>query len=257
MCLRGPNPAETTMPGAMSKIPDVQEAVRRLEGVAHASVRWPEMEGPATLRVEFASDADRAAVTQRVVEVLHEVGNVDLATIEVDEPPRPAGELPPEPTRGGTRTAAPRARLGPEPSAPGSTRSDASARAVFVGLSVNRGELDTVVRVSLHMGDQRVSGQATAPTTGREGPRSAAQATVTALAELLPMTVRLQSEWVEVAAATHERPEIVHSAVTAVTRGGEETVVGSSMVRRDVREASVRATLDAVNRRMARLRELL
>jgi isopropylmalate/homocitrate/citramalate synthase len=68
--------------------------------------------------------------------------------------------------------------------------------------------------------------------------------------------IRTAVEGVYAQGRRHERPEIVHAAVTYLTRSGEETVVGSSIIRRDVREAAVRSVLDAINRRVSRLMSL-
>ncbi len=40
------------------------------------------------------------------------------------------------------------------------------------------------------------------------------------------------------------------SAVTCLSRRGEQVLIGSAIVHSDIREAAVRATLDALNRRL-------
>ncbi|HUH08805.1 MAG TPA: hypothetical protein VML96_13475 [Egibacteraceae bacterium] len=209
----------------MSKIPDVQQAVRDLEGVAFAAVRWPDPKGPATLRVEFAEGADREQVTREVLDTLREVGGVDLETMEIRIP-----EPPPEGHREG------------------------HPRPVFTGMSVDRRELDSAVEVTLTFNGRHVTGHASGLATWQEGPRTAAAAALLALREFLPSSVRVQLEWLEVVeGSAWGRPKIVQSAVTCLTRQGEEVFVGTAFVVNDVREAAVRATLDALNRRLDRL----
>ena len=46
---------------------------------------------------------------------------------------------------------------------------------------------------------------------------------------------------------------VVIVAVTYVDKGGEQLLIGSSMNSEDIKEAVVKATLDAVNRRITKL----
>lgn len=209
----------------MTKIPELQAAVRDLEGVAHASVRWPEPHGPAVLRVEFAGGVDREQVTADILEVVAEVGAVDLGSMQV-----------------GTTT-------------PPASREDGSrpGRPVFSGLTVNRTDLDSSVTVTLGYAGRTASATVEGLATRRAAPHTAASAALSALREFLPAHVRVHLEWLEVIeSAAPGRPELVHAAVTSLTNSGEETFVGTAIVRGDLREAAVRATLDALNRRFQR-----
>lgn len=249
----------------MSKLPDLQAAVRRLEGVQHATVRWPDPGGPAILRVEFAEDANRAAVTDEVVATLRDLAGVNIEDLHVESAgsgsatgsgstagpvvgtPVSVSEVPDsgsaDPVRRTRRSA-------PEPPRNGS---DDWARPVFRGMTIDRGELDTAIEVTLGIGPDSFRGRAEGLATLRETPRTAASATLTALHDLLPDDVRVQLDWLEVVEGSGpRRPDIVHSAVTCLSRNAEETFVGSAIVRSDLREAAVRATLDALNRRLER-----
>lgn len=210
----------------MSKIPDIQAAVRALQGVRQASVRWPEPDGPATLRVVFSDDADRDGVTASVLATLEDVAGVDLQTLELPVPPRPAPE---------------------------GSEERRAARPVFVGLTVDREDLEASVTVRLSMGGARVVGRADGLATSRMTPRTAAEAVLVALTELLPHTVRVQLEWLEVTEAARGRPGLVQCGITCLSAAGEETYVGSALLREDPREAAVRATLHALNRRLQQL----
>lgn len=206
----------------MSDLPEVQRALRATEGVAHARVVWPDPEGPAHLSISFVDGADEPVVAREVLEVLRRVGHIDLDTLELlhDE-----SEGAPE-------------------------RPVAMERPVFEGLALDRQELDAAVTVTLRWQGRQVSGQATGLASSRHAPRTAAEATLAALRELLPPTVRVQLEWLEAAEVGAPRERLVQAAVTVLTPAEENAHVGSALVRGDVREAAVRATLDAVNRRL-------
>lgn len=262
----------------MSKIPDVQEAVRRLSGVASASVRWPDPLGPATLRVEFAPGADHAQVTQEVLEALRDIGGADTDSLEVrlSEPGDTVGAAVTTPAQSATATAGtgtaavPGRAVAAEAADPGAARTSSAAagadlpapadgrldRPIFTAMLVERGQLDTNVEVVLELSDRRLTGRAEGLTTRDDVVRTAASAALSALREILPERVRLQLDWLEIAdPGAPGRPQLVHASVICLTPAGEETYVGAAMVRGDLREAAVRATLDAVNRRLLRLLE--
>jgi hypothetical protein len=236
----------------VSELPELQQAVRALRGVAHATVRWPEPGGPATLHIIFERDADRDEVTREVLDALQRVGDVDLATLRVQVPPPPGAPAP--------ETGEPRRSAEAEAGARGPGQPavvDEGRRPVFSGLSVERTNLDNTVVVTLRLGERLLTGRADGLATRRATPRTAAAAALLALREVVPRDTRLYLEWLEIVdAASPERPTVVQSAVTCLTASGEETYIGSAIVRDDVREAAVRATLDALNRRLERFAAL-
>lgn len=201
-------------------LPELQQRVRDLDGVAEATVRWPDPHGPAELRVRIDHDSDAADVTGQVLEVLERVGGVDLDTLDLREA---EGEAP--------------------------------TRPVFAGLEVQRGELDVQVEVTLRYLDREIRGVAEGLATADHTPRVAAAAALAALAKIVRDDVRLHVEWVEVPDTTAPRSAVVSVAVTCLSPDGQDQHVGSAFVRGDLREATVRATLDAVNRRLRRLTE--
>ncbi len=205
---------------AVSAMPQLQEAVREVRGVARAMVRWPDPLGPAELQVEFSGDADRETVARDVLAALRHVGGVDLATLSL--------------TTIEETDAAPVGR-----------------RPVFSSLSVDRGDLDATVEVTLSFEGRPVVGRAAGLSTALGTLRTAAAATLAALEELIGSDARVQLDWLEVVeVGAPGRPEVVSAAITFLTRGSEEIHVGSALVRGDEREAAVRATLDALNRRL-------
>ncbi len=216
-----------------SDLPDVQDAVRDVQGVAHASVNWPDPRGPAKLEVTFEANADEAEVTRNVLAVLEATGGVDLTTLELaaDRLDRPRGA-----SAGVPETPAPM-----------------SSRPVFVGLTVDRGPLDTAIEVTLESGGKQAEGRAEGLTSQQQVMRTAATATLLALRQLVSDRVRLQLEWVEMIDGHAGRQSVVQVAVTTLTEVAEDVQIGSAFVRSDVRESTVRATLDAVNRRIGAL----
>lgn len=201
-------------------LPEVQQRVRELDGVAEARVRWPDPHGPAELHVRIEHEGDPADVTGRVLEVLERVGGVDLDTLDLRE-----------------------------------SASGSHPRPVFAGLEVNRGELDVQVEVTLRHRDRQFRGVAEGLATAEHTPRTAAAAALAALAQIVRDDVRLHVEWVEVAESVGPRTGTVSVAVTCLTPEGQDQHVGTAFVRGDLREAAVRAALDAVNRRLHRLCE--
>jgi hypothetical protein len=217
------------MQNSLSELPAVQRAVRELDGVAHARVSWPDPLGPAKLDISFHPGADDAEATRNVLSVLERIGGVDVRTLDLAAVEREAA-----------------AETGREVS--GDER-----RPVFVALNVDRSELDMAVEVTLEMDGKRVCGRAEGLASFQQSSRTTAAATLVALRELLPPRVRLQLEWLEVVEPHGSRPAVVQVAVTVLTHAGEDLHIGSAFAQGDLRESSVRATLDAVNRRLGAL----
>lgn len=215
----------------LSKLPAVQAAIRALAGVGLASIRWPEPEGPATLRIELVPGADRAEATASILDTLATVAGADLSSLRVALPPPPRGNK-------------------------SANRPARAARPVFERLAVRRSALDATVTVTLSYDGRDLTGEAEGLARGHSIPRTAAAATLAALAGVLPADLRVQVDWLEVHDGGHPtRPTVVQVAVALLSPSGEETVIGSALVRDEVREAAVRSTLDAVNRRLPHLLE--
>jgi hypothetical protein len=78
-----------------------------------------------------------------------------------------------------------------------------------------------------------------------------ASATLNALEQLIGGRARFELEVIEVAPTGRDRTVLVN--VTMLTNTGSERLTGAAGVRDDVRQAAIRATLDAVNRRVEML----
>ncbi len=72
-----------------------------------------------------------------------------------------------------------------------------------------------------------------------------------AVEELLGDAARFELEFIEATLTGHDRTVLV--SVTMLTGMGSERLTGVAGIRDDVRQATIRATLDAINRRVEML----
>lgn len=120
-----------------------------------------------------------------------------------------------------------------------------------VGVTVLLSGRKTEAKVQLEIGSEIYEGCATGPSTLGNKLRLVSQATVIALEEYLKGTCNILTE--DIGLITLSGSQAVVVSITLVTNIGEERLVGSVFVKQDAREATVKATLAAVNRRMALL----
>jgi hypothetical protein len=102
--------------------------------------------------------------------------------------------------------------------------------------------------VTLGLSGHEHTGSAGAASTPTSVHRSVAQATLRAVEEALGGEVRFELEHLETTVLGTDRAVVVEVAM--ITRHGSEKLTGVSAVREDARQAVIRATLDAVNRRI-------
>jgi hypothetical protein len=102
--------------------------------------------------------------------------------------------------------------------------------------------------VTLRLEGRDYSGESDGAATTTGVHRSVATATLHAVESVLGGRVRFEVEHVEIASAAGERTALV--VLTLVTERGSERLSGASVVREDMRQAVIRATLAAVNRRI-------
>ncbi len=207
-------------------LPDYAEivaALRAVPGVAHANVR-PDADGAGLLQLGLEPDADEAAVAGQVGRLLLErfgVG-IDAEHIGMLEDASVEQEHEPEPGRG--------------------------RRVAIRRMQLMSSGLDVTATVVLAQADREAVGEARGTATQSGVHRAVAGATLRAVEALVDGQVRFELEAVEVTALAGERTVVV--AVTLVGPGGHDRLTGSATVRQDVRQACIRAALDAVNRRV-------
>ena len=107
------------------------------------------------------------------------------------------------------------------------------------------------VRVSLQKGEQQVEGTAKGTNSKNNICRLTAKATLNCVHELFAiddMFIIEDIEKIQIA-----KREAITVAVSFISGQGEEMLVGSAVVRKDEYEAIVKATLDAINRKIVRV----
>ena len=118
-----------------------------------------------------------------------------------------------------------------------------------IGYRLNSGM--TEVSVALSLGESNAEVTVRGPNSLQNQTRLVANATVGSLKELLGGVIDFVVEDVNV--LNFVRREVVLVGVSTISPNGEEMLVGATLVRGDIKEAVVKATLDAVNRRLQRM----
>jgi len=118
-------------------------------------------------------------------------------------------------------------------------------------VTVLSGGRSTEAKVLLEIGGDIYEGTSSGPSTAINKLRVISQATLLALEAFLKGTCNLVTE--DIALINLARRQAVAVSVSLVTNIGEERLIGAAFMNEDEREAAVKATLSAVNRRMALL----
>jgi len=254
----------------------VLEAVRLVPGVRDANLRWSSGYGH-TLRIEFHDDTDEGQVTREVARVLRETmglaaqPSAPRLTAEestLDRPirprpaapaaapvaprPRPAADPAPEQQR---TDLAPR---GTRPLPPPPGRAGAKARVVLDHVQVTTLGVDAtvLVRLDVSTGGSAV-GKGQGPAVDQYLLRLAAHAAGDAVDQLLvdPTTGDSRGRcFVEhVGVVPFAGCEVAVVVLLFVCGTFAEQLAGCALINGDPRQAVVRATLSAVNRRLESL----
>ncbi|MDI6901954.1 MAG: hypothetical protein QMC79_09720 [Anaerosomatales bacterium] len=122
------------------------------------------------------------------------------------------------------------------------------ARAKIKSINSEVSGINAAISVALELEGDIYIGQATGPAsqTGRQ--RLVAQATLNAVEEYLEQSLGFALEDVGIIQLGRERVAV--ACVALVTALGEQTFSGSALVRQNEKDSIVRATLDAINRRI-------
>lgn len=252
-------------------------ALRVLPGVADAEIIADERaNGAGTLRLSLAAGADEVAVATEVnrvlrdrfglgvdsgrVHVVEETTPVAVPPVEMPQYPPPLQSVPSLPIDPGypppAFTAVPDPSL-PPPVFPGPgpvaqaeivTR---GGRLLIHRLQLVSAGLGVTAAVTLGLDDDEYTGEADGAATPASVYQSVAAATLRAVETVVAGNARLSLEQVEIATLGSDRVALV--AVSLASSAGSERLTGAAVVRDDVRQAVIRATLDAVNRRMQAL----
>ena len=257
----------------------VMEAVREVDGVRSASVRL----GPTgihTLRLDLSDEADPGQVSSAVARLLLE--RMGLAAAPQDVPqarPMSPGGWPPEQVGAEPVAEAPvepawqedsdRPAWQPEsddPAWPGHMAEPASRplhpvkpgmRVLLDQVQVRTYGLESTVEVQLTAGERQTTGAASGPTADSYLVRLAAVAAAKAIDAMLRDVTEPGGQsrcFVEhTGVMAFGRTEVAVVVVLLVCGGWVEQLTGSALVDGDPRQAVVRATLGAVNRRLEAL----
>ena len=262
------------------------DALRAVPGVAAADLEPDERpDGAGTLRLQLAPGADEIAVATSVNRVLREQFGlaVDAGRVQVVEesvPMAAAAPGTPEPPPVPTSTAAAAGTLpqpvpeGTEPNRPTLTavpeyrsaelppefdpdltpeliESTRPPRILIQRMQLVSAGLGVTTSVSLSWLGEAYLGESSAAATPSSVHRSVATATLRALEEVVGTAARFELEQLEINQLGPDRAVVV--VVSMLTKLGSERLTGVSVVREDVRQAVIRATLDALNRRLESL----
>jgi hypothetical protein len=212
----------------------LEDAIRRISGIQAARV----VTGPGGRVAEVHVLAGRERGAKQLV---RDVQSVILTNFGIDIDYRTVSVVQLDETPPVAPSAPSAASVSHEPA----VTVDAAGipRAAIVRLVTETASFTTEVRVGIAINANERAGMARGPSTA--GLRLVANATVDAVAEMLHASA------VEVTSAELVSVGSVQVAVAVVrlaTSRGEQTLVGSAVVRKDANDAVARATLDALNR---------
>ncbi len=211
---------------------DLVEALRGVPGVSDADVSPDADGGLGTLRLDLEPGADEAEVAGTVGRLLRdEFGlGVDPEGVQIVED---------------AVTGGPTGETGPSAAAVPSQR---AARPSINRMHLVSSGLDVTATVTLSSGDQVEVGEARGAASQTGVHRAVATATLRAVEQLVDNQVRFELDHLEISPMGSERTVLV--SLTLLTARGSERLTGAAGVREDVRQAVIRATLDALNRRL-------
>jgi len=126
-----------------------------------------------------------------------------------------------------------------------------TVRPRILGINASVEGLKASASVTLEIAGSEYVGKASGPASQTGRVRQVANATLEALGQYVADTTTFALEDVAIVQLGRERVAV--SCVTLVTQYGEQSFSGSALVRQNESDSIVRATLDAINRRMGLL----
>jgi hypothetical protein len=209
---------------------EIVAALRAVPGVADADVEADaDGGGMGLLRLGLAPGFDEVQVATSVGRLLRErfgLG-VDAERVQLVED----AEVPDEPL--------------------GRNGAAAQHRPSIQRMHLVSSGLDISASVTLGFDDRSAVGEAKGTATQTGVQKAVALATLRAIEELINGKARFELDHLEVTQTGRDRTVV--AGVTLVTPSGSERLTGAAVVREDVRQAVIRATLDGLNRRLGAL----
>ena len=242
----------------------LQRAIVGVQGIAAAAVHRDPDTGRTRLRLRLQAGEDRERVAWAVAAVLRErfgialdpaaitpVASSEPGSLPTSTPPPPPtiaaggdGSAPDQPVPAAVAAPASSAASAPPATAAGSRRD----RITITRLDLDHEQRQLRATVGLAGPAGRAEGTVQAVQTTRGKSRALAEATVQALVQLLSTPVDVGIDGVDL--DHRSDPPRVTVALTLLAGRGEEPLLGVAAVRDDLERAVVRATLDALNRRV-------
>ena len=213
---------------------EIVAALRDVPGVADADVEPDADGGMGLLRLGLQAGVDEVAVATTVGRLLRErfgLG-VDAERVQIVEDAQVHTATTTE-----TDVEVPHQRVAGRP---------AISRMHLVSSG-----LDVTATVTLTSDGRTASGESRNSASQSGVQRAVAAATLRAVEELSGDVARFELDHLEVTQLGADRMVIV--ALTMLSTRGTERLTGAAAVREDVRQAVIRATLDALNRRLETL----
>jgi hypothetical protein len=222
---------------ALRLLPEFEEALRAVPGIRQASVVTTAEAEPIEVHVV----ADTAKPAKNYVRDVQAVGQAQF-DLDVDHRIVSIVQIPPgqaDPAEAGSVEA---------PAAPEAEADQALPRPALTSIAVHRAGSDAEVTVQLAISGEVFTGVATGPSAPIHRPRIVAQATLSALTELLGIPCQIESAQVlEIGL----RQVAISTLMVSIPRLGEQVLCGSALVRGDAEDAIARSVLAAVNRRLS------
>jgi hypothetical protein len=203
-------------------------ALRSVPGITDADVTPDDEGGLGTLRLDLEPGVDEAAVASTVGRMLREQFGlgIDADRVQIVED----------------------AVLDEQVGVP---EQRTVARPAIARMHLVSSGLDVTASVTLSSGVRSAKGEARGAASQTGVHRAVATATLRAVEELVDGQVRFELDHLEVTPMGTERTVLI--SLTLLTAKGAERLTGAAGVREDVRQAVIRATLDALNRRLEML----
>jgi hypothetical protein len=215
---------------------EIVAALRHVPGVAEADVEPDDDGGMGLLRLGLEPGVDEVAVATSVGRLLRErfgLGvDADRVQIVEDAELRPTAAAPTE-----TDIEIPHQRL--------------AGRPAITRMHLVSSGLDVTATVTLSSDGRSASGESRGSASQSGVQRAVAAATLRAVESLSGDIARFELDHLEISHLGSDRMAIV--ALTMLSGRGTERLTGAAAVREDVRQAVIRATLDALNRRLETL----
>ncbi len=228
---------------------DVVAAIRAVPGVADAQIEPDDQGGLGMLRLALQSDVDEAAVASTVGRLLREqfgIG-VDAERVQIIED-ADLSSRPHHPTAPPIVAAALPA---PVPATPALPEQRMPVRPAISRMHLVSSGLDVTASVTLSSGGRTAVGEGLGNASQVGVQRAVANATLRAVEQLLDGLARFELDHLEISYLGAERTVLVN--LSMLSGKGSERLTGAASVREDVRQAVIRATLDALNRRFETL----